>query len=164
MANAIANYLQKKLLMVNFPSLREKSMSELMRLIFREAKLYDAIIFFGTLARLLIVFAWFGLPDSCQASTFPDECESLFESRNQSKSNDLTSLLTEIEHYDGLVVMVRQPSATNANMSMLTSSSLAHNHTVSGHEPALRPRRGHVQVRTANSHCQRHGRTLGLAH
>jgi hypothetical protein len=67
MANAIANYLQKKLLMVNFPSLREKSMSELMRLIFREAKLYDAIIFFGTLARPLIVFAWFGLPDSCQA-------------------------------------------------------------------------------------------------
>ncbi|ELR12202.1 ATPase, AAA domain containing protein [Acanthamoeba castellanii str. Neff] len=70
----------KKLLVVNFPSLGTKNMSELMRLIFREAKLYDAIIFF-------------------------DECESLFESRNQSKSVDLTSLLTEIEHYDGLVVM-----------------------------------------------------------
>src|SRR5689334_6657652 len=29
-------------------------------------------------------------------STHADECESLFESRNQSKSVDLTSLLTEI--------------------------------------------------------------------
>jgi hypothetical protein len=47
MANAIANHLQKKLLVVNFPSLGTKNMSELMRLIFREAKLYDAIIFFG---------------------------------------------------------------------------------------------------------------------
>jgi flavorubredoxin len=108
MANAIANHLQKKLLVVNFPSLGTKNMSELMRLIFREAKLYDAIIFFGT-TRHTHTHAHAHTDSSthsAQPTINPDECESLFESRNQSKSVDLTSLLTEIEHYDGLVVMV----------------------------------------------------------
>ncbi len=48
MANAVANHLNKKLLSVNFPSLaRNSSVSEVMRFIFREAKLHNAIIFFG---------------------------------------------------------------------------------------------------------------------
>jgi len=56
MANAVANHLGKKLLLVNFPSLEHNSASSL-RYLFREAQVQDALLFF-------------------------DECEGLFNHRD----------------------------------------------------------------------------------
>lgn len=79
LANGIAHHLQKQILLVNVAEFRaDKKAPEMMRFIFREAKLHDAIIFF-------------------------DECESLFETR---EANPLvTSVLAEFERYDGIIVM-----------------------------------------------------------
>ncbi|PRP75012.1 hypothetical protein PROFUN_07405 [Planoprotostelium fungivorum] len=78
-ANAIANHMNKRLLLINFPSLGKMSAGESLKFIFREAKINDAILFF-------------------------DECESIFESR-EFGSSDVNTLLTEIERHDGLVIM-----------------------------------------------------------
>eukprot|EP01130_Rhizamoeba_saxonica_P002735 TRINITY_DN1249_c0_g1_i1.p1 TRINITY_DN1249_c0_g1~~TRINITY_DN1249_c0_g1_i1.p1 ORF type:complete len:633 (+),score=125.88 TRINITY_DN1249_c0_g1_i1:1566-3464(+) len=83
MANAITNYLGKKLLVVNVPSIGGGNgflTKEMLRFIFREAKIHNAIIFF-------------------------DECESLFESRNNVAKSEVTSILTEIERYDGIIIL-----------------------------------------------------------
>ncbi|PRP75013.1 hypothetical protein PROFUN_07406 [Planoprotostelium fungivorum] len=78
-ANAIANHMNKRLLLINFPSLGKMSAGESLKFIFREAKINDAILFF-------------------------DECEGIFESR-EFGSSDVNTLLTEIERHDGLVIM-----------------------------------------------------------
>eukprot|EP01117_Protostelium_nocturnum_P002988 TRINITY_DN13919_c0_g1_i1.p1 TRINITY_DN13919_c0_g1~~TRINITY_DN13919_c0_g1_i1.p1 ORF type:complete len:1057 (+),score=459.92 TRINITY_DN13919_c0_g1_i1:75-3245(+) len=78
-ANAIANHMNKKLLLINFPSLGRMSGGENLKFIFREAKINDAILFF-------------------------DECESIFESRDMG-GYEVNLLLTEIERHDGLVIM-----------------------------------------------------------
>jgi len=79
MANAIGNYLNKRILLINFPSLGAFSGDENLKWIFREAKINDAILFF-------------------------DECESIFESRD--KGNVAVNvLLTEFERHDGLVIL-----------------------------------------------------------
>mmetsp|Transcript_99722 Transcript_99722/g.171752 ORF Transcript_99722/g.171752 Transcript_99722/m.171752 type:complete len:1098 (-) Transcript_99722:32-3325(-) len=81
LANAIATELKKKLLLVNLASMLsggKGGAGDVLKLIFREAKLYDALIFF-------------------------DECESFFESRT--KSPLVTSMLAELERYSGLIVM-----------------------------------------------------------
>ncbi len=78
LANALANHLGKKLLLVNFSNLGPQA-GELLKYIFREAKINDALLFF-------------------------DECESFFESRKKGAS-DVASLLTEIEKHDNLIIM-----------------------------------------------------------
>eukprot|EP01119_Soliformovum_irregulare_P013105 TRINITY_DN3458_c0_g1_i2.p1 TRINITY_DN3458_c0_g1~~TRINITY_DN3458_c0_g1_i2.p1 ORF type:complete len:1117 (-),score=384.81 TRINITY_DN3458_c0_g1_i2:209-3559(-) len=79
-AHGIANELHKKLLMVNISALGDSTLSkETLRFLFREAKIHEAILFF-------------------------DECESLFESRNL-KNSPVAAFLTEIEKYDGVIVM-----------------------------------------------------------
>eukprot|EP00930_Biecheleria_cincta_P002910 TRINITY_DN103872_c0_g1_i1.p1 TRINITY_DN103872_c0_g1~~TRINITY_DN103872_c0_g1_i1.p1 ORF type:complete len:954 (-),score=187.53 TRINITY_DN103872_c0_g1_i1:357-2831(-) len=79
-ANAIANLLGKKLLLINFPSLGGEQAADVVRMIFRESKINDAVLFF-------------------------DECESIFESRERSRSRDVNMLLTELERHDGLIIL-----------------------------------------------------------
>ncbi|EFC45794.1 predicted protein [Naegleria gruberi] len=78
MANALANHLNQKLLLVNFSNMTEQK-GEVMKYVFRESKINNALLFF-------------------------DECESFFESRKRSNS-DVTALLTEIEKFDGLIIL-----------------------------------------------------------
>ena len=79
LANAVAHDLKKKILLVNLLQFKSDAKSpEILRFVFREAKLNDAIIFF-------------------------DECETFFETR---ESNPLvTSLLAEFEKYDGMIIL-----------------------------------------------------------
>lgn len=79
MANALANKLSKKVLLINFPSLGGMAAGENFKFIFREAKINDAILFF-------------------------DECEAIFETREHGGHN-VNLLLTEIERHDGLIIM-----------------------------------------------------------
>lgn len=79
MANAIANHVNKRILLINFPSLGAMNAGENLKFIFREAKINDAILFF-------------------------DECESIFESRDLG-NHSVNLLLTEIERHDGLIIM-----------------------------------------------------------
>ena len=58
MANALAALIGKKVLMINFPALGANSAGAILKLVFREAKIHDAIIFF-------------------------DECESIFMDRTK---------------------------------------------------------------------------------
>eukprot|EP01006_Ploeotia_vitrea_P008062 TRINITY_DN19007_c0_g2_i1.p1 TRINITY_DN19007_c0_g2~~TRINITY_DN19007_c0_g2_i1.p1 ORF type:complete len:916 (-),score=128.42 TRINITY_DN19007_c0_g2_i1:39-2519(-) len=79
LANAIAHQVHKKLLFVNLSAmLTTAKCGDMLKLVFREAKLHDALIFF-------------------------DECESFFESR--SKNPTVTSLLVELERYSGLIIL-----------------------------------------------------------
>ncbi len=112
-ANAVANYLGKKVLLVTVSALLEKdltrvrshvadtqlcyspfacshffSLQELLRFLFRESKIHNAVLFF-------------------------DECESLFESRDNRPNVTLGLMLTEIEQYDGIILL-----ATNRHQDM----------------------------------------------
>lgn len=69
LANALACHLNKRLLVVNFGSLGDK-LGEVLRFIFREAKLNNAVLFF-------------------------DECEAIFESRDKVKA-DQAAILTSV--------------------------------------------------------------------
>lgn len=79
MANALASQLGKKLLLINFGNLGDKT-GDTLRFIFREAKINDAVLFF-------------------------DECEAMFESRDRSRGSDISSILTEIEKHSGLIIL-----------------------------------------------------------
>ncbi|GLC47982.1 hypothetical protein PLESTB_000046300 [Pleodorina starrii] len=79
MANAVAHHVGKKVLLINFPSLGHNEAGEVVRFIFREAKIHDALLFF-------------------------DECESIFEDRDRG-SHTVNMLLTEVERYDGIAIM-----------------------------------------------------------
>jgi len=80
-ANAIAHHLKRKLLLVNLPAVGDASMTkETLRFISREAKIHNAILFF-------------------------DECDTFFENRSHGGKADVSALLTEIEAYDGLILM-----------------------------------------------------------
>jgi len=78
-ANALAHFLGKKVLLASMPSISNKQ-EDVVGLIFREAKIQNALVFF-------------------------DECENLFESRDSSKGGILSIMLTSIEKYDGIVVL-----------------------------------------------------------
>ncbi|RME80202.1 MAG: AAA family ATPase, partial [Planctomycetota bacterium] len=78
MANGIANYLGKRVLLVNYPSLGDLYSDEVLKVIFREATINDAIVFF-------------------------DECEGIFEHREHNPG--LSLLLTELERYEGIIIM-----------------------------------------------------------
>ncbi|CUG93186.1 AAA ATPase, putative [Bodo saltans] len=79
LANAVAHDLKKKLLLVNLLQFKSDAKSpDVLRFIFREAKLNDAVIFF-------------------------DECETFFETR---EANPLvTAILAEFERYDGIIIL-----------------------------------------------------------
>lgn len=79
MANAVAKMLGKRILLINYPSLGYSVSDEVIRFIFREAKLNDAVLFF-------------------------DECEAIFQSRD-SFTGGVNLLLTEIERHNGLIIM-----------------------------------------------------------
>ncbi|KJE90794.1 hypothetical protein CAOG_02039 [Capsaspora owczarzaki ATCC 30864] len=79
LANALASHLGKRILLINFPSLGSQP-DQVIKFIFREAKLTDAILFF-------------------------DECEALFKSRELGGSSNINLLLTEIEQHGGLSIM-----------------------------------------------------------
>ena len=72
LANAIATTLRKKVLLINFPNLGENEAGVLAKLIFREAKIHDALLFF-------------------------DECESIFRSRERDHAHRVNMMLTELE-------------------------------------------------------------------
>eukprot|EP01137_Pigoraptor_chileana_P029176 Opistho-2@14032 len=79
LANALANKLGKKVLLINYPSLGSQA-DLVIKFIFREAKLTDAILFF-------------------------DEAEAMFKSRDIAMNGGLNLLLTEIERHKGLIIM-----------------------------------------------------------
>jgi len=78
LANALACHLKRKILLIKMAALQDVS-SDTFRLIFREARIQNAIVFF-------------------------DECEGLFESRSNSRSS-VGVALVELEQYDGMVLM-----------------------------------------------------------
>lgn len=79
LAHAVAHELKKKLLLVSLVAFKNcQNAPEMLKFIFREAKLTEAIIFF-------------------------DECESIFSSRTENSL--LTTLLVEFEKYDGVMLM-----------------------------------------------------------
>jgi AAA+ superfamily predicted ATPase len=47
MANALAAMVGKRILLINYPSLGSMEADQVIKFIFREAKLTDAILFFG---------------------------------------------------------------------------------------------------------------------
>ena len=67
MANALASMIGKKVLMINFPSLGTNQAGAILKLVFREAKIHDAILFF-------------------------DECESIFMDRTKGNMQVSTAL------------------------------------------------------------------------
>ena len=79
MANAVAKMLGKRILLINYPSLGYNVSDQVIKWLFREAKLNDAVLFF-------------------------DECESIFQSRD-TFSGGVNLLLTEIERHDSLIIM-----------------------------------------------------------
>merc|ERR1719233_1859860 len=78
-ANALAHLLGKKVLLASMPSVSTNT-EDVVGLIFREAKIQNALVFF-------------------------DECENLFESRDLKKGGTLSTMLTSIEKYDGIIVL-----------------------------------------------------------
>jgi SpoVK/Ycf46/Vps4 family AAA+-type ATPase len=79
LANALATKLNRRMLLINFPSLGTNESGAIIKMIFREAKIHNAILFF-------------------------DECESLFRSRDLGLGN-VNMVLTELERHDGLSIM-----------------------------------------------------------
>lgn len=82
-ANALAAHLRKKMLLVNFEALNNSKVSgsEAYRILFREAKVHNAIVFM-------------------------DECDGLLESRGGGRSSNVTLALREMEMFDGIVILV----------------------------------------------------------
>ena len=103
LANGVANELKKKVLLVTLAQFKNDSKApDILRFVFREAKLNDAIIFF-------------------------DECESFFENR---ESNPLvTSVLAQFERYEGLIIMATNRAqvideAMNRRISLMVEFKL----------------------------------------
>eukprot|EP01059_Diplonema_ambulator_P031139 TRINITY_DN5641_c1_g1_i1.p1 TRINITY_DN5641_c1_g1~~TRINITY_DN5641_c1_g1_i1.p1 ORF type:complete len:1094 (+),score=379.18 TRINITY_DN5641_c1_g1_i1:332-3283(+) len=79
LANAIAHDMGKKVLLVSLQQVKSSGRSpELLRFVFREAKLADAVVFF-------------------------DECDSFFETRESNPV--IPSLLQELEKYSGMMIL-----------------------------------------------------------
>ena len=80
-AHGLANHLGKKLLTIGLSSFPEDiSFSDFLKFLFRECKIHNAILFF-------------------------DECELLFHSRDISRNDILSSLLTDIEDHTGIIIL-----------------------------------------------------------
>jgi len=78
LANALAAHIGKRILLVNFPTIGTMGSDDTLRFLFREARIHDAVLFF-------------------------DECEGIFQAREQNPGMSL--ILTEIERHDGLVIL-----------------------------------------------------------
>ena len=78
LANAIALSMGKKVLLVSLLQVKNAGRPELLKYVFREAKLADAVVFF-------------------------DECDSFFETRELNPI--LPSLLQELEKYNGIMIL-----------------------------------------------------------
>jgi len=85
LANAIASMLNKKILLISFPSLGSNA-GAIAKMLFREATIHNALVFF-------------------------DECESVFKSRDKDPSGQVNTMLSEIERYDGLVILATNRAA-----------------------------------------------------
>uniref|UniRef100_A0A7S2S4Z9 AAA+ ATPase domain-containing protein n=1 Tax=Rhizochromulina marina TaxID=1034831 RepID=A0A7S2S4Z9_9STRA len=79
-ANALANHLGKKVILINLPAVQSDFSSEVYRFLFREARIQNAVLFF-------------------------DECEKLFESREQNSRSPVSVALTEVEHFEGMLIL-----------------------------------------------------------
>lgn len=80
-AHAVAQRLGKRVLLVDVPTFVEsQDAGRFLPGLFREARLQDAVLFF-------------------------DECETLFESRRRGNNVLMTTLLTELERFDGVAVL-----------------------------------------------------------
>ena len=118
-ANALANHLHKKLLVVNVGTFGRID-SEAFRFLFREAKLQDAIVFF-------------------------DECEPLFESRDLKSGSSVNVALSEIEKFTGTIVMATNrpqdiDNAMHRRITLAVSDDEFVRATVSlAHEISLQP-------------------------
>lgn len=82
LANAIANHLGRKLLVVDFASLNNSKFSgaEAFKVIFRESTIHRAIVFF-------------------------DECDEILESRDRSGKGTVALALREMESFDGILIL-----------------------------------------------------------
>lgn len=80
MANAIASTIGRKILLVNFPNFGDNQSGATFKLLFREARINNALLFF-------------------------DECESLFMSREKRPTGSVNMLLTELERFDGICIL-----------------------------------------------------------
>jgi SpoVK/Ycf46/Vps4 family AAA+-type ATPase len=80
LANTVATKLEKKSLLVNFPTFGVNSSGASLKFLFREARINRAVLFF-------------------------DERESLFLDREKGGSS-VNMLLTELERFDGLCILV----------------------------------------------------------
>eukprot|EP00658_Telonema_sp_P-2_P084352 TRINITY_DN9343_c0_g2_i1.p1 TRINITY_DN9343_c0_g2~~TRINITY_DN9343_c0_g2_i1.p1 ORF type:complete len:472 (+),score=97.22 TRINITY_DN9343_c0_g2_i1:413-1828(+) len=78
-AHAVANHLGKRILTLALSAISENTVQEVLRQVFREAVIQDAILFF-------------------------DECEPLFRSRDRAGSA-VNSALSEVERFDGLLLL-----------------------------------------------------------
>jgi len=79
LANALAAMVGKKVLMINFPQLGSNTAGAILKVVFREAKIHDAVLFF-------------------------DECESIFMDRTKGNMQ-VNTVLTELERHEGLCVL-----------------------------------------------------------
>lgn len=98
MANAIAAKLKKKILLVNLPTLGLNNPGSIIKMLFREAKIKKAVLFF-------------------------DECESLFRSRELGESS-VNTCLSELERMDDLCILATN-MAHQLDDAMLRRISLA---------------------------------------
>lgn len=82
LANAIANHLGRKLLVVDFASLNGSKFSgaEAFRVIFRESTIHRAVVFF-------------------------DECDEILESRDRGGKGLVALALREMESFDGILIL-----------------------------------------------------------
>jgi SpoVK/Ycf46/Vps4 family AAA+-type ATPase len=99
MANAVANMLGKRILLINYPSVNSRDSEAIIKYIFREAKLTDSVLFslFPYINFLLIYDI---------KIIFFDECENLFQSRDSGRADSEVNLfLTELEMHNNLVIM-----------------------------------------------------------
>lgn len=82
LANAIANHLGRKLLVVDFASLNGSKFSgaEAFRVIFRESTIHRAVVFF-------------------------DECDEILESRDRGGKGIVALALREMESFDGILIL-----------------------------------------------------------
>jgi SpoVK/Ycf46/Vps4 family AAA+-type ATPase len=78
MANALADYLGKRILTINYSAI--KSGSSILRFIFRECKINDAVLFL-------------------------DECEGFFENRDHKFNPDVSGFLAQIDKHEGIIIM-----------------------------------------------------------
>ena len=79
-ANALANYLKKKILSVDLPHFSRDLSSESFKMLFREAKLQNAVIFL-------------------------DECEPMFESRDRKSNGMVNVALTALDTFEGIMFL-----------------------------------------------------------